>query len=158
MVADVAEEESQRPRDAQGRFLPKDEDEQDDAATAQAADGDHSDDKDTETVDASDTVAPSIGPHTTIERKPPGERLNQDEISQVDAMGLDKRREVMGQRYSPSFAKQATLYGVFLVVLAALVIGGKLLADKLDEPPATVADEAAWSSPDAPQRPPPPLQ
>ena len=48
-------------------------------------------------------------------------------------MGLDKRRGVVGHKYGASFAKQATVYGIFLVVLAALVIGGKLAADELDQ-------------------------
>jgi hypothetical protein len=68
-------------------------------------------------------------------------------------MGLDKRRAVVGGSYSPSIGRQATLYGVFIVVVVALAIGFKLLADKLDEPPANTANEAPWSQSDAPQIP-----
>ena len=42
--------------------------------------------------DVSDITAPSIGPSTTIEREPPEDRLARHEQSDVDAMGLDKRR------------------------------------------------------------------
>ena len=109
--------------------------------------------------DISDTTAPSIGPHTTIERDDPEERLARHEQSQVDAMGLDKRREVVGGSYGPSFAKQASLYGGVLAVLAALIIGFILLAGKLDQSPDEVKDEAPWATvPDAPQTPPNPLQ
>jgi hypothetical protein len=110
-----------------------------------------------ETIDISETTAPSIGPHTVIDREPAEDRLARHEQSDVDAMGLDKRREVMGQSYGPSFARQAGMYGIFLAVVAALVIGGKVLADKLDEPPKTNPDVAPWAAADAQQRKPAPI-
>jgi hypothetical protein len=103
---------------------------------------------------ASETPAPSIGPHTEIEHEDPEERLARHEQSDTDAMGLDKRRAVVGGSYSPSVARQATLYGIFVAVIIALGVGFKLLADKLDEPPANNADKAPWSQSDAPQIPP----
>lgn len=105
----------------------------------------------------SDMAAPSIGPYTKIEKKPPEERLAKHEQSDVDAMGLDKRRSVAGGRYGPSLAKQATLYGAFLVALVAFLVGGKLAADKLDQGPETVEVQAPWAQPDASQRPPRPI-
>lgn len=106
-----------------------------------------------------DLAAPSIGPHTHLERfqEPPEERLAKHEQSDVDAMGLDKRRAVVGQKYGASFAKQATIYGIFLAVMAALLIGGKLAADELDQGPEVNPDEAPWSQADAEQRPPAPI-
>ena len=95
--------------------------------------------------DASGITAPSIGPNTVIEHVPPEERLDLDKISDVDAMGLDKRRQVGGKRYGASPAKQAVVYGGALAVIAALVIGGKLLADELDQPPANQEDTAPWA-------------
>lgn len=110
--------------------------------------------------DISDTSAPSIGPHSTVEPlDPPEERLARHEQTQVDAMGLEKRREVVGGSYGASFAKQATLYGGVLAVIAAIVIGFILLAGKLDQSPDTAEDKAPWATvPDAPQNPPQPLQ
>jgi hypothetical protein len=95
--------------------------------------------------DISDITAPSIGPNTTIDRKPPEERLAAHEQSDVDAMGLDKRREVVGHSYGPSTAKQASLYGIFLAIAAAVVIGFILLAGKLDQPPDHVQAKAPWT-------------
>jgi Rho termination factor, N-terminal domain len=100
---------------------------------------------------ASEITAPSIGPHTVIEHEPPEERLAKHEPSDVDAMGLDKRRGVTGKRYGASFAKQATVYGLALAVIAAILIGGKIAIDELDQGPKVVEDEAPWSQPDAPQ-------
>jgi hypothetical protein len=153
-----------------GRFLPQDEGggasepeshasqpdahgSESDADVSQPDAGDSKPDVDDsqdrgETIDISDTTAPSIGPNTVIEREPPEERLARHEPSDVDAMGLDKRREVVGQSYGPSTGRQLTMYGIFLAVLAALVIGGKLLADKLDQPPDEVQDEAVWTGND----------
>ena len=60
-------------------------------------------------------------------------------------MGLDKRRQVGGKRYGASPAKQAVVYGGALAVIVAAVIGAKLLADELDQPPANQEDTAPWS-------------
>ncbi len=98
--------------------------------------------------------APSIGPNTVIELEPPEVRLERGNASQVDAMGLDKRRTVVGGSYSPSLAKQATLYGIFVAVLLGLVIGGKILVDDLDAPPEVNEAKAPWAQADAAQTPP----
>jgi hypothetical protein len=48
--------------------------------------------------DISDTVAPSVGPYSTVtHHPPPGERR-----SDVDALGLDKRRPVVGANTAPA--------------------------------------------------------
>ena len=103
--------------------------------------------------DASEITAPSIGPNTVIEHKPPEERLNHDEISDVDAMGLDKRRQVQGKRYGASPLKQAVVYGTAVAVIIGLGFGAKLLTDELDKP-EPVTNAAPWSQPEAPQTPP----
>lgn len=110
-----------------------------------------SDDKDN---DAAGITAPSIGPNTKIDHRPPDERIDLEKISNIDAMGLDKRRQVGGQRYGASPAKQAAVYGGALAVIIALVIGGKLLTDELDQaPPEGEVAEAPWA--DAEQKQPP---
>lgn len=107
-------------------------------------------------TDAEHIPAPSIGPHTHLEKfhEAPEDRLARHEQSDVDAMGLDKRRPVVGKQYGASFAKQATVYGIALAVIVGLVIGGKLAADELDQGPAVNEDKAPWSAADAQQRPP----
>ena len=95
--------------------------------------------------DLSDTTAPSVGPNTTFEKDDPEQRLARHEQSDVDAMGLDKRREVIGGSYSPSVGRQVAMYAIFIVVLAGAAFGLKLLADNLDQPPAHVQDQAPWT-------------
>jgi hypothetical protein len=103
--------------------------------------------------------APSLGPNTVIEREPVEERLARHEQSDVDAMGSDKRRSVVGHSYGPSKARQLALYGIFLAVVVALVIGGKLLVDALDTPVGkNIPNSAPWAQPNAKQHPPKPLQ
>ena len=101
--------------------------------------------------------APSIGPNTQIEHEPPEERLAKHDPSTTDAMGLDKRRQVMGQRYGASFTKQATVYGIFLAVVVALFIGAKFAIDELDQGPDKIDPQAPWSDPEAKQRPTAPI-
>ncbi len=67
------------------------------------------------------------------------------EQSDVDAMGLDKRREVTGGSYSPSIGRQVAMNAIFIVVVAGAAFGLKLLADNLDQPPAHVQDQAPWT-------------
>lgn len=104
--------------------------------------------------DLSDTPAPSIGPHTTFKREDPKERLARHEQSDVDAMGLDKRREVVGGSYGPSLARQATLYGAFLLVVGLLVVGAILAVNEFDQPPENEKLEAPWKGTTDPARPP----
>ncbi len=106
----------------------------------------------------SDTTAPSIGPDTVIEREPAEERLARHDQSDVDAMGQDKRREVVGHSYGPSLARQGLLYLIFVVVVVAIGFGVSLLVDKYDQPPKHFAAEAPWAQPGVKQVPPKPLQ
>src|SRR6266571_8591005 len=134
------EEGTGRPRDPRGRFAPK--------AGAHGA-GDVR-------TDAGIT-APSIGPHTVIKREPPEQRLARHDVSEVDAMGKDKRRSVVGQTYGPTRVRQLTLYGIFLAIVVALFIGGRAVVNSADQPPATNQDLAPWSAPQAKQHTPPPI-
>jgi hypothetical protein len=93
--------------------------------------------------DISDTVAPSIGPHSKVVHH---EHEVSDEASRVDAMGLDKRRQVVGGQYGVSAGRQAALYGGALAITAALVIGFILLAKQLDKSPDEFPDEAPWAT------------
>jgi hypothetical protein len=102
--------------------------------------------------------APSLGPNTVIEREPVEERLARHDQSDEDAMGLDKRRPVVGQSYGPSKARQFAMYGAFLAVLAALLIGGIILVGKLDTSVQKVPHSAPWSKPGVKQHQPAPIQ
>jgi hypothetical protein len=106
-------------------------------------------------VNISDTTAPSIGPNTVIEKDTPEERLARHDQSSSDAMGLDKRRSVVGGSYSASFGKQLTRWALVVLVIAAGAFGAKLLVDDIDKAPAHAADRAPWSGS---QQPPKPLE
>ena len=129
--------------------------EDDDTADDDADDSGDGDSSDDDTEDLSDTTAPSIGPKTTFTKDDPEERLARHEQSTEDAMGLDKRREVIGGSYGPTVGRQLTTYGIFIAVVAAIVIGFVLLANHLDQPPDKYKDEAPWSQANAKQIPPP---
>jgi hypothetical protein len=73
--------------------------------------------------------------------------------SDVDAMGQDKRRQVVGQGYGPSKGRQLLYYGLFILLLIGLYIGAKIAVDELDKAPESVANQAPWSQQDAPQVP-----
>jgi hypothetical protein len=104
-------------------------------------------------------AAPSVGPNTVIEREPVEERLSRHEQSEDDAMGKDKRRAVVGHSYGPSVARQAAMYGIFLVVLVALGVGGYLLIQAKDTGVGKdVPNNAPWAQPGVKQHQPKPIQ
>ena len=73
--------------------------------------------------------------------------------SDVDAMGQEKHRKVVGQRYGLSRARQFLFYGLFLAFVVVAYIGLKAAVDSLDKAPAHDKDQAPWSKPGAPQGP-----
>lgn len=103
--------------------------------------------------------APSLGPNTVIEREPVEERLARHEQSETDAMGLDKRRTVVGQSYGPSKTRQLAVYMGFLAILAALAVGGIILIGALDTPVGkNIPNSAPWSKAGVKQHNPKPIQ
>jgi hypothetical protein len=143
-----------RPRDEHGKSASQEEPEPE---RTQDPEESESSRKKSEGTKESRISAPSIGPKTVIDRPPPEERLAKHEQSQVDAMGLDKHREVAGGSYGPSAAKQIGMYGAFVVVSVALVIAFLTVVDRLDQPPEVHRSEAPWAQPAAPQTNPTPL-
>src|SRR5689334_9818473 len=103
-------------------------------------------------------TAPSVGPNTIIEREPPEERLAKHDQSDVDAMGHDKRRLVVGQSYGPSKARQLGLYAIFLAVVAGLLVGGILLVGHFDKSVDKVPCSAPWCKGNPKQIQPKPIQ
>jgi hypothetical protein len=102
----------------------------------------------TETVDISDTPAPSIGPHTTFDKRSAEERLAGSEQSDTDAMGLDKRRQIIGGTYGPTKTRQLVTWVIVVAVIGGAAFGLSLLASDLDKPPAKVEDQAPWTGSD----------
>jgi hypothetical protein len=103
--------------------------------------------------------APSLGPNTVIEREPVEERLAHHEQSEVDAMGLDKRRSVVGQGYGPSKARQLLVYLGAVAVIAALVVGGIILVNSVDTSVGKdVPHSAPWAKQGVKQIKPKPIQ
>lgn len=103
--------------------------------------------------------APSLGPNTVIERESVEERLARHDQSDVDAMGKDKRRPVVGESHGPSKSRQFALYGIALAVVAALGFGGYLLVNSEDKGVGKdVPNTAPWSKPGAKQIQPKPIQ
>ena len=74
--------------------------------------------------------------------------------SRVDAMGRDKRRQVIGHAYAPTRGRQLTYYGIFVAIIIVLVVGAKIAVDELDKAPENIENTAPWSQENAPQVPP----
>lgn len=73
--------------------------------------------------------------------------------SDVDAMGQDKRRAVVGHSYGPS-RKSQVLFFIAVAAFLLIVIGGSFAAiAAFDQPPDEYPDEAPWSEADATQIP-----
>lgn len=74
---------------------------------------------------------------------------SEHEPSTVDAMGQEKHRTVIGQRYGASRTRQFIYYGAFIAFVIAAYIGLKAATATLDKAPAKDPDQAPWSKSDA---------
>jgi hypothetical protein len=140
---EVEEQTPDEPGEAEPEADDDTEDEPDSEGDEPEALGDDSDSSGKE--DISDTTAPSIGPETVIEKEDPEARLARHEQSDTDAMGLDKRRGVIGTAGGPSAGKQVARWAVVACVVAAAAFGAKLLVDDLDKPPEHNEAKAPWA-------------
>ena len=104
--------------------------------------------------DISDTVAPSVGPRSTVVHH----AHEETKASDLDAMGQDKRREVVGQSYGPSLARQGSPVSPLRGRHRGDRLRGLLLVDKYDQPPKHFEAQAPWAQPGVKQIPPKPLQ
>jgi hypothetical protein len=75
----------------------------------------------------------------------PSEEAKAHVPSDVDAMGRDKRREVVGQSYGPSRRSQLMFFVAVGVTLFVIVGGWILLVSIFDQAPAHFPDKAPWS-------------
>jgi hypothetical protein len=66
--------------------------------------------------------------------------------STVDAMGQDKRRQVVGHSYGPSRRSQIMFF-ILVATVAVVIVGGWLvLVGLFDKPPIHFKDSAPWST------------
>ena len=90
-------------------------------------------------------TAPSAANIDELEKFEPSEEAKAHEPSTVDAMGQDKRRQVVGHSYGPSGRSQA-LFFIAVAVTLVVVVGGWLFAVSVfDQPPDDFPDKAPWS-------------
>jgi hypothetical protein len=66
--------------------------------------------------------------------------------STVDAIGQDKRRQVVGHSYGPSRRSQIMFFVTVGAVLVVIVGGWLLLVGLFDNPPTNFKDSAPWST------------
>ncbi|MBA2240249.1 MAG: hypothetical protein H0W09_03245 [Solirubrobacterales bacterium] len=145
-----ADDESEAAASDESDYKPGDEDGSETADTAETAEHDDSGgsggSSDSSDADDQAVTAPSVGPNTEFNHEMPEERLARHEQSTEDAMGNDKRREVVGGSYGAGKRRQLVLYGAFLAVVVALVIGARFAISEFDKPrESRNADTAPWA-------------
>lgn len=79
------------------------------------------------------------------ERSSERDRSEELPFSDKDAMGLDKRRQVVGGQYGASRRKQLTIYGIFLVVAVGLAIAFLTVVSNIDNREMPLEDTAPWA-------------
>jgi hypothetical protein len=91
-------------------------------------------------------TAPSAADITKLEKFEASEEAKQHRPSDVDAMGQDKRRQVVGHSYGPSRRSQIMFF-VAVGAVAVVILGGWLvLVGLFDKPPTHFKDSAPWST------------
>ena len=91
-------------------------------------------------------TAPSAADITELEKFEASDEAKAHEPSTVDAMGQDKRRQVVGQSYGPSRRSQIMFF-VAVAAVAVVIVGGWLvLVGLFDKPPTHFKDTAPWST------------
>ena len=74
------------------------------------------------------------------------------ERSTVDAMGKDKRRQVVGGTYAASKQRQLAYYGIFVAFVVVLFLLASFAVSQLDKAPSHNPADAPWAQPGAPQQ------
>jgi hypothetical protein len=77
--------------------------------------------------------------------------------SDVDAMGRDKRRQVVGGQYGATLRKQITVYGAFVAIVAISVIAFLTIVTNIDQRERPLEETAPWTEAAADQTPPRPI-
>jgi hypothetical protein len=76
----------------------------------------------------------------------PSEEAKRHVPSDVDAIGQDKRRQVVGHSYGPSRRSQIMFFVAVAAVLVVVVGGWLTLVSLFDKPPTHFTDRAPWST------------
>jgi hypothetical protein len=90
-------------------------------------------------------TAPSAADVTKLDKFEPSEEAKRHEPSDVDAMGQDKRRQVVGHSYGPSRRSQILFFAIVAAVIVVTVGGWTLAVAAFDTAPENYPDEAPWS-------------
>lgn len=98
-------------------------------------------------------TAPSAANIKDLDKFEASDEAKAHEPSDVDAMGQDKRRDVIGQSYGPSKKRQLAFFGIVALVIAILLGGAYAAVQAFDQPEDEYADQAPWSQSDAQQVP-----
>jgi hypothetical protein len=72
----------------------------------------------------------------------------------LDAVGNDKRRQVVGQQYGDSARKRLLFYGISVLVIVLAIVVFLTVIRGIDDRDIPLRDTAPWAAEDAPQIPP----
>lgn len=97
-------------------------------------------------------TAPSAADLASLERMEASDEARSHEPSDLDAMGQDKRRQVVGHSYGPSRKSQIAFFVVVAAVVIVAVGGYALAIAAFDQPKDEYPDAAPWAQTDAGQR------
>jgi hypothetical protein len=98
-------------------------------------------------------TAPSSPDIRKLHLMEPSEEAKAHVPSEVDAMGKDKRRAVVGHSYGPSRRSQILFFVAVGAIIAILVGGYSAAISAFDQPPDEYSDKAPWSQGTADQIP-----
>ena len=96
----------------------------------------------TERDEADDGAEPSSSDRTRSYEESVSSR------SDVDAMGNDKRRAVIGGQYGASVRKRLIVYGVAVAVVIGLVIVSLTVVTNVDQKDIALKETAPWTNAD----------
>ena len=90
-------------------------------------------------------TAPSAADIEKLEKFEASDEAKEHEPSDVDAMGQDKRRAVVGHSYGPTKRSQIIFF-VMVAGVLVLLIGGSIAAvNAFDQPEDSYPDKAPWA-------------
>jgi hypothetical protein len=95
---------------------------------------------------ATRSTAPSAADIDKLEEFEPSEEARRHEPADVDAIGQDKRRQVVGNSYGPSRRSQLMFFVAVATVLVMVVGGWLALVAAFDNPPEQFSQRAPWST------------